>query len=320
MIAVMIAGVVAGIVSLFVTRALITVFRTRGLGQPILGKEDRGPSTTWPSRARRRWAGSPSSSPPWSAGWCAHVREGLPFSTQALIVWVGILAMATMGFLDDFIKVRKRHNRGIFWKQKNYVTLLMSFGIAWWLVVRHGHLRDDLAHPCRLPGMGGAGVGVGDLRRLIIWATTNAVNVTDGLDGLAGGSALMGFGAFMIIGFTAFRFPEIYGGVVNPLDLTAARRRLRRRLSRVPLVQRRAGTDHHGRRRRARSRLGAGDARADHEHPAAAAADLRAQRDRSRLGRPADGRVQGERDARGGCSGCRRSTTTSSSSAGRRRR
>ena len=55
----------------------------------------------------------------------------------------------------------------------------------------------------------------------IIWATTNAVNVTDGLDGLAGGSALMGFGAFMIIGFTAFRFPEIYGAVVNPLDLTA---------------------------------------------------------------------------------------------------
>ena len=54
---------------------------------------------------------------------------------------------------------------------------------------------------------------------LIIWATTNAVNVTDGLDGLAGGSALMGFGAFMIIGYWAFRNPEIYGAVVNPLDM-----------------------------------------------------------------------------------------------------
>ena len=43
MIAVMIAGVVAGILSLVVTRALISAFRTRGLGQPILGKEDRGP-------------------------------------------------------------------------------------------------------------------------------------------------------------------------------------------------------------------------------------------------------------------------------------
>ena len=43
---------------------------------------------------------------------------------------------------------------------------------------------------------------------LIIWATTNAVNVTDGLDGLAGGSALMGFGAFTIIAYWAFRNPE----------------------------------------------------------------------------------------------------------------
>ena len=31
-----------------------------------------------------------------------------------------------MGFLDDWIKVRKRHNRGIFWKQKNYITMAMS--------------------------------------------------------------------------------------------------------------------------------------------------------------------------------------------------
>ena len=53
----------------------------------------------------------------------------------------------------------------------------------------------------------------------IIWATTNAVNVTDGLDGLAGGSALMGFGAFMIIAYWSFRNPDVYGAVVNPLDM-----------------------------------------------------------------------------------------------------
>ena len=53
----------------------------------------------------------------------------------------------------------------------------------------------------------------------IIWATTNAVNVTDGLDGLAGGSAPMGFLAFTIIAYWAFRNPDIYGDVVNPLDL-----------------------------------------------------------------------------------------------------
>ena len=54
---------------------------------------------------------------------------------------------------------------------------------------------------------------------LVIWATTNAVNVTDGLDGLASGSALMGFGAFTIIAYWAFRNPDIYSTVVNPLDM-----------------------------------------------------------------------------------------------------
>ena len=53
----------------------------------------------------------------------------------------------------------------------------------------------------------------------IIWATTNAVNVTDGLDGLASGSALMGFGAFVIIGYLKFRNADIYPDVVNPLDM-----------------------------------------------------------------------------------------------------
>ena len=72
-------------------------------------------------------------------GWLvAHIRHGSPFSDQAMIVWVGVLAMAFMGFLDDYIKVKKRHNRGIFWKQKNYMTMLMSFGLAWWLVAATG--------------------------------------------------------------------------------------------------------------------------------------------------------------------------------------
>jgi phospho-N-acetylmuramoyl-pentapeptide-transferase len=42
---------------------------------------------------------------------------------------------------------------------------------------------------------------------------------TDGLDGLAGGSALLGFLAFAVIAYWEFRNPGIYGSVVNPLDL-----------------------------------------------------------------------------------------------------
>ena len=53
---------------------------------------------------------------------------------------------------------------------------------------------------------------------LMVWSTTNAVNVTDGLDGLAAGSALFGFIAFTVIAYWAFRNPGVYH-LVNPLDL-----------------------------------------------------------------------------------------------------
>jgi phospho-N-acetylmuramoyl-pentapeptide-transferase len=160
------------------------------------------------------------------AGWVvAHFRHGLVFSNQAAIGWIGILVLSGIGFLDDFIKVRRAHNRGIFWKKKSYVTLLISMLIAWWLVAATGISQNVSFTRYNWPGwhmpwpvwVVAAGV--------TIWATSNAVNVTDGLDGLAAGAGLLGFLAFTIIAYWAFRNPEIYGvtghGVVNPLDLAA---------------------------------------------------------------------------------------------------
>jgi phospho-N-acetylmuramoyl-pentapeptide-transferase len=217
-IAVMIAGAVATLVSLFGTRYLIAFFSTRGRGQPILGKEDHGPEHHMHKQGTPTMGGLAIVVAAF-VGWvAAHVRD-IAFSDQAMIVWIGILSMALMGLADDWIKVKKRHNRGIFWKQKNYVTMLMSFALAWWLVGTTG-----IAESISLVRANDLGFDVPAFvwviwAGIIIWATTNAVNVTDGLDGLAGGSALMGFGAFMIIAYWAFRNPEVYDGVVNPLDM-----------------------------------------------------------------------------------------------------
>ena len=100
----------------------------------------------------------------------AVVLVGTPL---ALIVWVGILAMALMGFLDDFLKVRRRHNRGVFWKHKNYVTLLMSFGIAWWLVYATGIsetialTRAEISVVARTAVRDGAAAALGGIVALI---------------------------------------------------------------------------------------------------------------------------------------------------------
>jgi phospho-N-acetylmuramoyl-pentapeptide-transferase len=218
-IAVMIAGATAMVVSLFGTRFLITFFRNRGKGQPILGKEDRGPEHHLSKQGTPTMGGIAIIGAAFVGWFVAHARDGLAFSTQAMILWCGVLVMSFMGFLDDFIKVTKAHNRGIFWKRKSYITLALAGGIAWWLSAATGISETLSFTRATSPDWTLNTVVWIVWAGLIIWATTNAVNVTDGLDGLAGGSALLGFLAFTIIAYWAFRNPDIYGAVVNPLDL-----------------------------------------------------------------------------------------------------
>ena len=220
MIAIMIAGAVAMVTSLIGTRFLIGFFRNRGKGQPILGKEDHGPE-------HQHKAGTPTMGGiaiigAGFVGWMvAHVRRGLPFSNQALVVFAAVLVMALLGFLDDYIKVRIGRNRGIFWKKKGYITFVISVLLAWLLITVSDVQTTISFTRANSPGwhlpwwlwIFWAGS--------IIFATTNAVNVTDGLDGLAGGSALLAFLAFTIIAYWEFRSPKIYPGVINPLDLAA---------------------------------------------------------------------------------------------------
>ena len=218
MIAIMFAGATAMLVSLIGSRVLISFFRNRGKGQPILGKDDLGPEHHM-HKAGTPTMGGIAIVVAAFVGWMvAHVRD-LAFSDQAVIAWVGILVMSFVGFLDDYIKVKKSHNRGILWKKKGYITLGLSFLLALWLVEATGISRTLSVTRATLPNVHMPWYVWVLWAGTMIWATSNAVNVTDGLDGLAGGSALMGFLAFTIIGYVALRYRTIYSDVVNPLDL-----------------------------------------------------------------------------------------------------
>ena len=91
MIAVMIAGASAMVVSLFGTRFLITFFRHRGKGQPILGKEDHGPEHHMPKQGTPTMGGLAIVVAAFIGWMVAHLRGGLAFSDQAMIMWVGVL-------------------------------------------------------------------------------------------------------------------------------------------------------------------------------------------------------------------------------------
>ena len=218
MIAVLIAGAVAMLVSLAATRGLISFFVRLGKGQPILGAEDHGPVHQMGKQGTPTMGGIAILLAA-AVGWlAAHLRGGLPFSDQAAIIWLTVFVLAAIGFIDDYLKVKRQHNRGIFWKKKGWITFGIAVLLLWLLASTTGVAETISFTRAMSPGWTIPGPFFVLWTALMVWSTTNAVNVTDGLDGLAAGSALFGFLAFTIIAYWAFRNPKIYD-IVNPLDL-----------------------------------------------------------------------------------------------------
>ncbi len=221
MIAPLLAAGVAMILSIVGTGWMTRVMSARGRTQPILAKN--AANLVVPEHGHK--AGTPTMGGLAIIGAAlvgylvSHVRPGVVFSNQTLIMWAGVLAMALVGFVDDAIKIRTRHNRGVLWRHKGYITLAIAIGVAATLLATTDiDTRLSFVRP-EVPGWDMGNVVWLLWAGSIIFATSNAVNVTDGLDGLAAGSALFGFAAFTAIAFLGFRNPTIYPSVINPYDL-----------------------------------------------------------------------------------------------------
>ena len=221
MIAPLLAAGVALILSIVGTGWMTRLMSSRGRTQPILAKN--AANLVVPEHAHK--AGTPTMGGLAIVGAAlvgylvSHVREGVVFSNQTLIMWVGVLAMALVGFVDDAIKIRTHHNRGVLWRHKGYITLAIALGIAVTLLATTDiDTRLSLVRP-EVPGWQLGNFVWVLWAGSIIFATSNAANVTDGLDGLAAGSALFGFAAFTAIAFLGFRNPGIYPHMINPYDL-----------------------------------------------------------------------------------------------------
>jgi phospho-N-acetylmuramoyl-pentapeptide-transferase len=149
----------------------------------------------------------------------AHLRSGVIFTRSGLFVMLAMIGAGFVGFLDDWIKVRNARNLGLNKRTKMIGLLVVSIGFTvFYLVFTSGSTNIGFTRFDR-PGLELGNIGWTVLAIFLILATTNAVNITDGLDGLSSGSSILSFAAFVVIGFWAFRHPDVYQ-LPHALDLS----------------------------------------------------------------------------------------------------
>ncbi|MDH3471613.1 MAG: phospho-N-acetylmuramoyl-pentapeptide-transferase, partial [Acidimicrobiia bacterium] len=139
----------------------------------------------------------------------------IAFSPEGLLALGAFLGMGLIGFADDWSKVSAERNLGLNKRWKFLGQLMVAALFAW------GAMAIDVS--TEISFVRGTGIDLGPVLYgiwvlLLLTATSNAVNLADGLDGLAAGSAALVFGAFMIIGFWQFRHFDFYE-VEGALDL-----------------------------------------------------------------------------------------------------
>ena len=148
----------------------------------------------------------------------AHVIPGVRFSRSGFLVMMTVVGASLIGFADDWIKVRHRRSLGL--NKRAKFGAQISLGLLFSLLsVYWAHASTTLS----FTRYNSFGIQLGTAV-WVIWATVliaaaaNAVNLTDGLDGLAAGSATFSFAVLAVIGYWQYRHFAIYH-VADALDL-----------------------------------------------------------------------------------------------------
>jgi phospho-N-acetylmuramoyl-pentapeptide-transferase len=201
--AILLGGGLALLISLLGTRVAIRAFTNLGYGQEI---RDDGPTTHHTKRGTPTMGGVVIVLATVLGYFLAKLITLDAPSASALLLLFLFVGCGIVGFLDDFIKIVKQRSLGLRSKAKmiGLTVVALTFGIVSLLPAledareqtpasRHlSFIRDFESFT--LPA-----VVVVLLIWLIVAGTSNAVNLTDGLDGLATGASVMVFGAYMLV-------------------------------------------------------------------------------------------------------------------------
>jgi phospho-N-acetylmuramoyl-pentapeptide-transferase len=203
---ILIAAAVALFVSILFTPYLIRLFSRQGFGQEI---REEGPKGHAAKRGTPTMGGVAIVVAMWAGYVASHLVSMVsatksPPTVSGLLVLLLTTSLGLVGFLDDFIKIRKQRNLGLNKTAKLVGQLLATIAFAILAVQfpnKYG-LRPvsvNLSYVRDVATISFGIVGFVIFCYIAVAAWSNAVNFTDGLDGLAGGSSAMALAVYMVI-------------------------------------------------------------------------------------------------------------------------
>jgi phospho-N-acetylmuramoyl-pentapeptide-transferase len=199
---VFVAALVALVISLVGTPFAIRSFRRHGIGQLI---RDDGPTSHHTKRGTPTMGGTVIIAATVLGYAAAHVVFLSGPTASGLLVLLLMTGLGLVGFIDDFIKIRKQRSLGLtkLAKFAGQAVVAVVFGVLATHFVNRHHLAPASTHLSftRDYGLAFGTIGFVIWAYLMVTATSNGVNLTDGLDGLASGTSCMVFGSYVVIAF-----------------------------------------------------------------------------------------------------------------------
>ncbi len=223
---IIVSGAVALLIALLGTPLFIRLMRRHGYGQPIRVEGLKSHET---KRGTPTMGGAIFVIAALVGYVVAHAATDDPFTPSGVLVLLMMTGMALVGFVDDFLKIFRQTSVGLRSRAKlaGQVVVAAVFAAE---VLKHPDRVDLTPADAHLSFLRDFGPAIGTLP-FIIWAvimvvgTSNAVNLSDGLDGLATGATVLVLAAYVIIGIwqerndcANFISPQCYQ-VRDPLDL-----------------------------------------------------------------------------------------------------
>ncbi|MEY3710977.1 MAG: hypothetical protein RLZZ527_939 [Actinomycetota bacterium] len=202
---VLIAGAIAFLLSFVLTPLFIRFLKSRKFGQPI---RDDGPKTHHVKSGTPTMGGVILILAAIVGYLISHMATGVPITTSAVLVIGLIVGLGTVGFIDDAMKVVRGKSLGLRAREKLLGQALVA-GVFGYLALRFPDDVGNTPMSSYLSTVRDTGIKL-SLVLVILWAillvmgSSNGVNLTDGLDGLATGAAIMSFLAFVLIGVWKF--------------------------------------------------------------------------------------------------------------------